>query len=162
MSDTFISDVVNKVAETPFSNNPNMTFSSVLNPMEIRILSIVGDEEVRKREFAAGNVDEETYQKLLLAAPIIREKIKKYNIPPIPYTLEEREPEYAERLNKYNNEYALEREEYSNKLRKRAANPTFRSSLLYTRPDMPRNLQAFAPPQEPMGFKRRQKCYRRY
>jgi len=74
MSDTFISDVVNKVAETPFSNNPNMTFSSVLNPMEIRILSIVGDEEVRKREFAAGNVDEETYQKLLLAAPIIREK----------------------------------------------------------------------------------------
>ena len=157
MSDTFISDVVNKVAETPFSNNPNMTFSSVLNPMEIRILSIVGDEEVRKREFAAGNVDEETYQKLLLAAPIIREKIKKYNIAPIPYTLEEREPEYAERLNKYNNEYALEREEYSNKLRKRAANPTFRSSLLYTRPDMPRNLQAFAPPQEPIGFKRRQK-----
>ena len=97
-TDAYVNDVVNTIYKTPLSNNPNITYGTALSPMEIRILSIVRDENVRNRELQAGNLDQEMYENALRAVPIIEEKINKYNIAPIPYTLEEREPDAYNRM----------------------------------------------------------------
>lgn len=93
MSQQATQEVIDAVYSSPLNNNPNLTYGSVLSPMEVKILAIARDENTRNREIQAGNLDAETYNRILQAVPVIEEKLKTYNIAPISYTLEEREPE---------------------------------------------------------------------
>jgi len=98
MSDAYVEQVVNEVYRTPLSNNPNLTYGTALSPMEIKMLAVVRDENVRNRELQAGNLTQETYERILEAVPVIEQKINKYNIAPISYTLEEREPDIYNKI----------------------------------------------------------------
>ena len=76
MSQQATQEVIDAVYSSPLNNNPNLTYGSVLSPMEVKILAIARDENTRNREIQPGNLDAETYNRILQAVPVIEEKLK--------------------------------------------------------------------------------------
>ncbi|WP_273071442.1 hypothetical protein [Marinobacter sp.] len=138
MSQQATQEVIDAVYSSPLNNNPNLTYGSVLSPMEVKILAIARDENTRNREIQAGNLDAETYNRILQAVPVIEEKLKTYNIAPISYTLEEREPETFA---------AMQRDQEEAQQRQTEAG---------VRGNFPQGYVPFVT-KEPIGFKKRQR-----
>tara|TARA_R100001510_G_scaffold57404_2_gene65345 strand:+ start:1701 stop:5054 length:3354 start_codon:yes stop_codon:yes gene_type:complete len=89
---------ITKVYNTPLPNNPNLTYGSALNPNQLLLYSVATIPALRDKEIAEGRLTQESYDKILKELPGMQAKIDKYNIPPIPYTLEEREPDAYRRI----------------------------------------------------------------
>jgi hypothetical protein len=85
--------------------NPNLTFSSIFSPDELKIAALKADPELQA--LARTQLGDEIVDKQLTDFQIIRDrKIPKYDLPPINYDMAVRHPAYTTRLKQY--EQALE------------------------------------------------------
>ena len=98
-SEELINQIISDGYKRPLPNNPNLRYGTVLSPNELRIYAVAKNTQLRDLEFANGNLNQETYERILSKLPELEEKIAVYNIPPVSYTLEEREPDlYNKRI----------------------------------------------------------------
>ena len=80
--------------------NPNLTFSSIFSPDELKIAALKADPELQA--LARTQLGDEIVDKQLADFQIIRDrKIPKYDLPPIDYDIPTRHPAYTARLNEY-------------------------------------------------------------
>ena len=138
---------INKVYNTPLPNNPNLTYGNALNPNEILFYSIATIPALRDKEIAEGRLTQERYEAILEKLPEMQGKIDKYNIPPIPFNIEDQAPGYTERLA----ESKAAQEEYNRILEEwsKTASPG-------ERPPMPPDgLQSVIEPNKPFRFDRK-------
>ena len=85
--------------------NPNLTFSSIFSPDELKIAALKADPELQT--LARTQLGDEIVDKQLADFQTIRDrKIPKYDLPPIDYDMAVRHPAYTTRLKQY--EQALE------------------------------------------------------
>jgi len=96
---------INKIYNTPLPNNPNLTYGNALNPNQILLYSIATIPALRDKEIAEGRLTQERYEAILEKLPEMQGKIDKYNIPPIPYTLDMVNPELATKIDEQNRPY---------------------------------------------------------
>ena len=90
----FVEDIYRK----QLPNNPNVRYGTALTPQELRLYVVGTSPAIRNFEIQQGNLTEETYQKILDKMPEKQSKIDIYNVAPISYTLEEREPDIYKRM----------------------------------------------------------------
>jgi len=90
----FVEDIYRK----QLPNNPNVRYGTALTPRELRLYVVGTSPAIRDFEIQQGNLSEETYQKILAKMPELQSKIDIYNVAPISYTLEEREPDIYKRM----------------------------------------------------------------
>ena len=131
---------IDKVYNTPLPNNPNLTYGNALNPNQILLYSIATIPALRDKEIAEGRLTQERYEAILEKLPEMQGKIDKYNIPPIPYTLDMVNPELATKIEEQNRPYG---DAYQRRIDAgiRGDTPPGYTPLEY---------------KEPMGFKRKQ------
>ena len=97
-SEELINQIISDGYKKPLPNNPNLRYGTVLSPNELRIYAVAKNTQLRDLEFANGNLNQETYERILSKLPELEEKIAVYNIPPVSYTLEEREPDLYNKM----------------------------------------------------------------
>ena len=98
MSEQIVSQFVEDIYRKQLPNNPNVRYGTALSPAELRLYVVGTSPKIRNLELQSGNLTEETYQKILAKMPELQSKIDIYNVAPISYTLEEREPDIYKRM----------------------------------------------------------------
>ena len=94
----YLEEPVKALYNTALPKNPNQTYGSVLSPNAIQTLAISSNPNLQTQLLQDGLITAEQIKEIQVIAPKIKERINTYNIPPIPYTLEEREPDIYERM----------------------------------------------------------------
>jgi len=80
--------------------NPNLTFSSIFSPDELKIAALKADPELQA--LARTELGDDIVDKQLADFQIIRDrKIPKYDLPPIEYDMTIRHPDYAASLKRF-------------------------------------------------------------
>ena len=98
MSEQIATKFIEDIYRKPLPNNPNVRYGTALSPAELRLYAVGMSPELRNLEFQSGNLTEETYKRILEKLPELQAKVDVYNVAPISYTLQEREPEIYKRM----------------------------------------------------------------
>lgn len=93
-----LDDKIDKFYNKPLPNNPNMTYGNVLSSDQTKLYLIGNSGELQKALLESGEMNAESLQQLETQMPSLRERVNSYNLSPIPYSLEEKFPEKAERI----------------------------------------------------------------
>lgn len=121
--------------------NPNLTFSSIFSPDELKIAALKADPELQA--LARTELGDEIVDKQLADFQIIRDrKIPKYDLPPINYDMAVRHPAYTARLKQY--EQALEEGPSLRNLNPFTVNPSLSpgQNLINMKPSEPFGINA--------------------
>ena len=94
----YLEEPVKALYNTALPKNPNQTYGSVLSPNAIQTLAISLNPNLQTQLLQDGLITAEQIKQIQEVAPKIKERINTYNIPPISYTLEEREPDIYEQM----------------------------------------------------------------
>ena len=121
--------------------NPNLTFSSIFSPDELKVAALKADPELQA--LARTELGDDIVNKQLADFQIIRDrKIPKYDLPPIDYDMAVRHPAYTARLNEY--EQALKDGPSLRNLNPFTVNPSLSpgQNLINTKPSEPFGVNA--------------------
>tara|TARA_Y100000992_G_scaffold221326_1_gene153499 strand:+ start:1557 stop:4895 length:3339 start_codon:yes stop_codon:yes gene_type:complete len=85
----------NDFYNTPLSNNPNITYSNVLSPDNMKLYTIGKSGTLQNALLESGEMTIDDLNEINQLIPTLQKRIDSYNLPPVPYAFEDKFPEKA-------------------------------------------------------------------
>ena len=100
-SPQILPELDNRIMElynTPLKNNPNVTYGTAFSPDQTKIYAIGNNYALQQALIDSGEMTEEQINKINDNLPKLQERLDFYDVPPVPYSLEEKFPKKYEQI----------------------------------------------------------------
>ena len=94
----------NDFYNTPLSNNPNITYSNVLSPDNMKLYTIGKSGTLQNALLESGEMTIDDLNEINQLMPTLQKRIDSYNLSPVPYDFEDKFPEKAAEISRIEEE----------------------------------------------------------